>query len=207
MNTELTQDRLDLIFKELAQQYRKLAGRKAKAEIILIGGASILLQYSFRNSTTDADALIIADRCMKEAILHTAEIFQLTDDLLNSDFTHTTSYSPRIIEHAIYYKTYSNTLEVRTISPTYLLAMKIRSAREYKNDLSDIVGILYEEQKKGYAISYEQTLQAYTEPYNSSTFPDSSKAILEYIQQNMTCKSCTMTPEVWKEIIINFSPS
>ncbi len=62
--------------------------------------------------------------------------------------------------------------------------MKIRSAREHKNDLSDIVGILNEEQKKGNVITYEQILQAYTGMYNSDQFPDSSKAILEYIQQD-----------------------
>lgn len=107
MNTELTKETLDILFKELARQYRKLAGRHAKAEIILIGGASILLNYSFRNSTTDADALIIADQCMKEAILRTAEIFNLRDDWLNADFTRTTSYSPKIIEHALYYKTFN----------------------------------------------------------------------------------------------------
>ena len=183
MNTELTKETLDILFKELARQYRKLAGRHAKAEIILIGGASILLNYSFRNSTTDADALIIADQCMKEAILRTAEIFNLRDDWLNADFTRTTSYSPKIIEHALYYKIFYNVLEIRTVSPTYLLAMKIRSAREYKNDLSDIVGILHEEMMKGNPISLDELQQAYYDMYKTTTFPDSSNAILEFLRQ------------------------
>lgn len=181
MRTELTKEKMDTILKELARQYRKLAGRNARAEIILVGGASILMQYTFRNSTTDVDAFIIADSCMKEAIQHTAEIYQLDDDWLNEDFRYTASYSPKIIEHSLYYKTFAHVLEVRVISPAYLIAMKIRAAREYKNDLSDIVGIL----QNNNDISLEDIREAYKDMYNTSTFPDSSNAIIELLYKDI----------------------
>lgn len=44
--------------KELAKEYRKLAGKSVPAEIVLVGGASILTNYGFRNMTTDMDAII-----------------------------------------------------------------------------------------------------------------------------------------------------
>ena len=51
-------------------------------------------------------------------------------------------------EVSVYYRTFSNVLTIRTITAEYLLAMKLMSGRRYKNDLSDIVGILWEHQKK-----------------------------------------------------------
>ena len=35
-------DNLDMIFKELAKEYKKLGGKAVPAEIILIGGAAII---------------------------------------------------------------------------------------------------------------------------------------------------------------------
>ena len=43
------------------------------AEITLIGGAAILANYGFRDSTTNIDALIEAASSMKEAINHVTE--------------------------------------------------------------------------------------------------------------------------------------
>lgn len=44
-----TKDNLDNYLKELAKEYRKLVGKNMPAEIILIGGASILTNYGFRD--------------------------------------------------------------------------------------------------------------------------------------------------------------
>jgi hypothetical protein len=37
---------------------------------------------------------------------------------------------------------------VRTVTGEYLIAMKLMSGRQYKNDISDIVGILREQREK-----------------------------------------------------------
>ena len=54
--------------KELAREYRKRNGKNAPAEIILIGGAAVIINYGFREMTYDADAIINASSYMKEAI-------------------------------------------------------------------------------------------------------------------------------------------
>ena len=51
-------DQIDSYLKEVAKQYRKLNRKGMPAEITLIGGASILVNYGFRDSTYDVDALI-----------------------------------------------------------------------------------------------------------------------------------------------------
>ena len=40
---------LDFYLRELAREFRKLNGKTMRAEMILIGGASVLLNYGFRD--------------------------------------------------------------------------------------------------------------------------------------------------------------
>ena len=50
---EFTKENIDMYLKEAAKEYRKQAGKDMSAEIILIGGASVLVNYGFKNMTTD----------------------------------------------------------------------------------------------------------------------------------------------------------
>lgn len=162
-----TKENLDNYLKELAKQYRKLVGKNMPAEIILIGGAAILTNYGFREMTTDVDAVVNAASAMKDAINIVGDKFNLPNGWLNSDFKKTASYSPKLSTVSKYYKTFSNVLTIRTVSAEYLIAMKLRSARKYKNDLSDIVGILAEHKKRNDEIQYVQIDRAVKELYGS----------------------------------------
>lgn len=57
-DNSFTKEKLDLYLKELAKAFRKYNGKKMPAEIILVGGATILTNYGFRDMTTDIDAII-----------------------------------------------------------------------------------------------------------------------------------------------------
>jgi hypothetical protein len=151
-----TKDNLDTYLKELAKEFRKLNGNSMPAEIILIGGAAILANYGFRDMTTDVDAVIHASSSMKDAINRVGDRFNLPHGWLNTDFTRTSSYSPKLDEVSGYYKTFSNVLQIRAISAEYLIAMKLRSGRKYKNDMSDVIGILAEHEKRGTPITQEK---------------------------------------------------
>ena len=71
-------------------------------------------------------------------------------------------------------------LEVRTIRAEYLIAMKLVSGRRYKKDLSDIIGILYEQQKQSKPVTLEMIDRAVLELYNSWDSVDTyAKAVLE----------------------------
>jgi len=184
MSPELnfTKDNLDFYLKELSKVFRKLNGKKMPAEIILIGGASILVNYGFRDMTNDIDAIIYASSVMKEAINIIGDKFQFPHGWLNTDFTRTKSYSEKLIQVSVYYKTYSNILTIRTITAEHLIAMKLVSGRQYKNDLSDIAGILWEHQKNGNPISYEMIDKAIVELYGGwSEISDKVKIILDEV--------------------------
>jgi hypothetical protein len=169
MSSEIpfTQENLDFYLKELAKDYKKLSGKAIPAEIILIGGASVLANYGFRDMTYDIDAIITASSAIKDAINHVGDKFGLPNGWLNTDFVRTKSYTPKLIEVSVYYKTFSGILTVRTVAAEYLIAMKLKSGRRYKNDLSDIVGIVSEHRTTGKLLSYEQIDKAVCDLYDS----------------------------------------
>ena len=151
-----TKENLDYYLKELAKEFRKRNGKNMPAEIVLVGGAAILANYGFREMTYDIDAVITASSAMKEAVNAVGDRLSLPNGWLNTDFKNTSSYSPKLSQYSKYYRTYSNVLNIRTISSEYLVAMKLISGRRYKKDLSDIIGILGEQERMGEPLSYQQ---------------------------------------------------
>ena len=151
-----TKENLDYYLKELAKEFRKRNGKNMPAEIVLVGGAAILANYGFREMTYDIDAVITASSAMEGAVNAVGDRLGLPNGWLNADFKNTSSYSPKLSQYSKYYRTYSNVLNIRTISSEYLVAMKLISGRRYKKDLSDIIGILSEQERMGEPLSYQQ---------------------------------------------------
>lgn len=180
--TGFTKENLNIYLKEVAKEFRKLNGKSMPAEIILVGGAAILANYGFRNMTMDIDALIYASSAMKEAINHVRDKYDLPKDWLNADFVKTESYSPKLVQYSNYYRTFSNVLTIRIVSAEYMIAMKLRSGRKYKHDLSDIAGILLEHEQKGDPITMEKVERAVVNLYGGwEGFPTDSKELIENI--------------------------
>ncbi|MCM1100786.1 MAG: DUF6036 family nucleotidyltransferase [Clostridium sp.] len=167
------------MLKELAKEFKRRNGTAVSAEIILIGGAAVLAGYGFREMTMDVDAVIHASSAMKEAAGRVGDKYNLPHGWLNSDFMRTDSYSPKLEQFSVYYKTFSNVLQVRTVSAEYLIAMKLRSGRKYKNDLSDIIGILAEHESRGNPISKDKIDMAVCSLYgNWEGFPEDSVSFI-----------------------------
>jgi len=162
-----TKENLNTYLKELGKEYKKINGKSMPAEIILIGGAAILANYGFREMTTDVDAVIHAVSSMKEAVNHVGDKYNLPNGWLNADFMKTDSYSSKLDQYSVYYREFSNVLTVRTVSAEYLIAMKLCSGRKYKKDLSDVIGILAEHEKRGEPITMGRIDKAVTDLYGS----------------------------------------
>ena len=184
-SNSFTKENLDTYLRELAKEFKRLNGKRVPAEIVLVGGAAILTNYGFRDMTTDIDAVIHASSSMKDAINHVGDKFDLPNGWLNADFMHTGSYSPKLDEFSVYYKSFYGVLSVRTIAAEYLIAMKLRSGRKYKNDLSDVIGILAEHEKKGTPITFEKIDAAVKNLYGGwDSFPEDSKPFIEDALKN-----------------------
>lgn len=85
-DTRITKDNVNDYLRELGKEYRKLTGGHMPAELILIGGASVLINYGFRELTYDVDAMIRASSAMKEAINRVGDRLGLPNGWLNADF-------------------------------------------------------------------------------------------------------------------------
>lgn len=181
----ITKENLDSYLKAVAKQFRKLNGKTMPAEITLISGASILINYGFRDSTYDVDALIQASSSMKNAINYVTDTMGLPNGWLNEDFKNTKSYTPRLVNYSKYYRTFSNVVTVRTITGEYLVAMKLMAYRQYKHDISDIVGVLREQQKAGDPLSYERIEKAVTDLYDGwENLPADAQTMIRSILDN-----------------------
>lgn len=184
VNIPFTKENLDCYLKELAKEFRKMNGTRFPAEIILIGGASILINYGFREMTYDMDAIIKSSSAMKDAINVVGDRLGLPIGWLNSNFVNTNSYTPRLIEHSKYYKTFANILQIRTVSAEYLVAMKLMAGRQYKNDLSDIVGIMIEQEQRGDPLTLERIKKAVVCLYDTyDRIPVNSRTFIESIYE------------------------
>jgi len=204
-----TKENLDCYLKELAKEFRKLNGKSAHAEIILVGGAAVLANYGFREMTADLDAVIEAASSMKDAINRVRDKFSLPNGWLNADFVHTGSYSPELTEISVFYKTFSNVLEVRTVKAEYLIAMKLRSGRKYKNDLSDIIGILAEHEKSNLCLSFDSIDKAVQKLYGGwEKVPEDSQKFIKDVLKNgnyrVTYDLIAEEEKMAKELLIQF---
>ena len=160
---KFNKDELDNIFADIAKELKKkLKGKNFSYELIVVGGASILLNYSFRMSTIDIDCLDVNDALMNEVVNKVGDKYDLPNGWINTDFTRTNSYTPKLVQHSCFYKSYSNgTLVVRTIKDEYLVAMKMVAARKYKHDYSDVFGII----KENKSVSFDKIETAIKELY------------------------------------------
>lgn len=182
---EFTKGNIDTYLKEVAKEYRKQIGKHMPAEMILIGGASVLVNYGFRDMTTDIDAVIHAASAMKDVINYVGDRFNLPNGWLNQDFIRTESYSPNLARFSEYYRTYSNVLTIRTIAAEYLIAMKLRSGRQYKSDLSDVLGILAEHEKHGEPITLERIRKAVSDLYGDwDVLPEAAQNFITNVMQD-----------------------
>ena len=167
------------IIRRFAKEYRKALG-KAPAEIIIVGGGSILLNYTFRDATQDFDVILRAASGIKDVISRFADENNLPRDWMNTDFKKTSSYSDVLLEVSRHYCWLNNqTLEIRTVSGIYLIAMKMIAHRAYRNDISDAIGILIEEAEAGNHFSYDEIETAYQKLYHESPDPKTQEQFRE----------------------------
>jgi hypothetical protein len=166
MSSDFNRTNIDHYLYLVAKEYKKINRADPEAEIIVVGGASMIINYNFRDSTTDIDSIIRASSSMKEVINRVGDENGLQTGWLNDDFRNTASYSHKLIEYSHFYKRFCNCLNVRTVSDEYILAMKVKSARIYKHDLSDIIGIIKEHQEMNKELTFRLVNEAYHKLYN-----------------------------------------
>ncbi len=137
------------------------------------------------------------------------DTYNLPNGWLNDDFKWTDSFSGKLSLYSIPYKVFYGSLYIRTISAEYLVAMKLRSGRKYKKDLSDIVGILAEHQERGTPLTMEQIRRAVTELYGDwDVLSEDSRQFIEDTMQRGNYREIYKSVEAEesrsKELLVKF---
>ena len=122
-------DKLNQLFEELGKQCVK------DTEIIICGGASMVLNYETRESTRDVDCFMLEEQ-IKKVATKLAVKHELDFDWLNDNVCVTLSYHNGLSKYKTYYNRFGN-LVVYTISGLPLLCMKLVSFREHSSDVED----------------------------------------------------------------------
>lgn len=175
-----TKENLGEYFNDLSKELKKDFGRKANIELIVVGGASILLNYGFRESTSDIDAFEVSHQSIKDTINRVGDRHNLPNGWINSDFKTTLSFSPRLAQVSKPFKTYNQVLSIRTVAAEYLIAMKLASFRPYKTDSSDVIGIIQEHEKAQQPITYDKVDKAVTFLYDGwDKMPEGSQDFIK----------------------------
>ncbi|MDR3136342.1 MAG: CRISPR-associated helicase Cas3' [Coriobacteriales bacterium] len=125
-------------------EYLKMLGRELKkrdetGEIILAGGASMALVHSARDMTKDVDALYEPTSSINGIVIKIAEEYGLAEDWLSDSakgLIGVNAPGESFIELP--------GLVISTVSPNYLLSMKLLSARYGEKDYEDIAFLIDE---------------------------------------------------------------
>ena len=143
------------ITKNLKRLGEKLEERGLTGELILAGGASMCLVHSARDMTKDVDALYEPKSDIDDIVREIAEENDLPPDWLNDSVKGFVTDKVQTMEFARF-----GALQVSTVTPRYLLAMKLMSARITGQDYNDIA-YLFRELK----ITSAEDAQAIVEEY------------------------------------------
>lgn len=121
----LSRDDIQRALQAFAEELKLMSTR---CELVLVGGAAMVLLYGARKATKDVDALIMSDAepaAIRRAVERVAHALDLPDDWLNDaakGYLHGLSPGVVLLDEP--------TLLVRTPAPQQLLAMKLAAWRD-----------------------------------------------------------------------------
>lgn len=127
---EINKDRIQELFYKLNEKFKR---DDARGELIVYGGATLCLYMPERKNTKDIDAIFYPKDLFHKYIEEIATEESLDSNWLNDGVKGFVSHNNDVVE----YLSLSH-LRVTTVSPKYLLAMKVMAARTYENDSKDI---------------------------------------------------------------------
>ena len=185
-----------MLSKEKIDKYLEILGREifinfgpsANIPMVIVGGAAIAVNYTFRESTMDIDTYMNNSAALESLVSKIAKEHNLEDDWLNSSVMVTQSFTENIGKYAEPYKTFSGVLHVKVADSLTLICMKSVCCRPDSHDLLDIASILDEDS----SITYDDICERFVDLYG-----DWSKMSVDaqiYLQGRF---QCYVTPDMF----------
>ncbi len=145
---------------------------KEPVELSIVGGAAIILKYKFKNYTRDIDIINPVSDILAKSIDNISARLNIPRKWIDNSITRLNKYTDKYHLFLKYYKTYKNVLNVYIIDVDGLIVSKLVSARKLKNDITDVVNILYEQKLLNHQINYDIIDDAMIKIYGDWNFVD-----------------------------------
>lgn len=138
---EIRKDNINFYLNQLSKEIKKMF-KGMSVDLIIVGGASILINYDFRDFTYDIDIIKQKTLDIKSIITKISEKNGLRYDWLNDKFMYSKTYSDNLYKVREFYRGFNGVLNVYTVKDIYLLVMKMISYREDTNDYDDVINLI-----------------------------------------------------------------
>lgn len=130
----LNRENIDEYFDALSVKIREAGIGKHK--ILVVGGAAMALKYQDGRATVDIDICFREQNNLYACCKSVAAEYGLPDDWVNADVMHSDSFSYKLFEHAVIYKSYGDVLDIYLADDLDLYCMKLVSFRP--KDVQDL---------------------------------------------------------------------
>lgn len=130
--------------------------------ILVVGGAAVALGTDVRRSTVDIDICIRERSQLYYCCLQVAKEFNIPNDWINADVMRSQSFSYRLFEKAVHYRTFGGVLNVYIPADIDLFCMKLVSFRQ--KDLTDLIKLASNMKKR--SITRQDILNNFNYLYN-----------------------------------------
>lgn len=163
---KIYKDDVDSYLSQLFEELRKREKNSyLRIDIFIMGGSAIMINNSFRDSTTDVDAYIRTTTSLSDSIKAVAGRHNLPDDWLNTNVTVTQSFTRALLKYCTLYHSFGEGLNVYVISNLAQVCMKLVSFRQMSLDSDDIRSIV----KHDKTITYDQIMAAIEDIYGDDS--------------------------------------
>lgn len=133
----LDKKNIELYLYELATEIER--NNIGKHNLLIVGGAAMALKYENERATVDIDICFREQNKLYSCCEVIAQKHNLPNDWINADVMHSDSFSYRLFEHAVLYKTIGNFLDIYVVDDIDLYCMKLVGFRP--KDIEDMISI------------------------------------------------------------------
>mgnify|MGYP003541084503 CR=1 FL=1 len=136
----LDKENIEIYLNDLATEIEK--AKIGKHSILIVGGAAMALKYEDERSTVDIDICFREQNKLYSCCEVIAKNYNLPEDWINADVMHSDSFSYKLFDNAILYKTIGDYLDIYIINNIDSIIRDDNTTIEDKEKLKQVIEIL-----------------------------------------------------------------
>ena len=141
----LDKENIEIYLNDLATEIEK--AKIGKHSILIVGGAAMALKYEDERSTVDIDICFREQNKLYSCCEVIAKNYNLPEDWINADVMHSDSFSYKLFDNAILYKTIGDYLDIYVVEDMNSIAPKLKvkgvTVEDIENNFERLYGSKY----------------------------------------------------------------